>query len=154
MREILFRGRNKHSCEWEFGCYYKQTEFYGDEIEDHVIITSREELSYDQALVCYSVQPETVGQFTGLTDKNGTKIFEGDVIQFHKFRYEPDWVGVVRYENCHYIATGRMPLAYEKRMGEEAFYCPFEVVISGIDKETIKVIGNIHDNPELLGGAS
>jgi hypothetical protein len=49
MREILFRGRNKHSREWEFGCYYKQTEFYGDEIEDHVIITSHEELSYDQA---------------------------------------------------------------------------------------------------------
>ena len=125
MREILFRGRNKHSGEWEFGCYYKQTEFYGDEIEDHVIITSHEELLYDQALVCYSVQPETVGQFTGLTDKNGKKIFEGDILEFRRGRTH-----IVKFEDGAFIFTGTaIPVRYADKF---------------------EVIGNIHDNPELL----
>ena len=140
MREILFRGRNKHSCEWEFGCYYKQTEFYGDEMEDHVIITSHEELSYDQALVCYSVQPETVGQFTGLTDKNGTKIFEGDILKFHKFKGEPDWLGFVRYDISMFVIEGEQPVDNGG----------FEVQLCSINRQRCEIIGNIHDNPELL----
>ena len=148
MREILFRG--KCNSGWVFGSYYQQKEFYGDPCEYHSIITSHEDLEYEQALQHYTVFSETVGQFTGLTDRNGKKIFEGDVIQFHKFRDEPDWVGVVSYDQCQYVATGKMPLAYKKPMDGEAFYCPFEVAVSGIDKATITVIGNIHDNPELL----
>ena len=100
----------------------------------------------------FLVDPDTIGQFVGLTDKNGKKIFEGDIIKFHKFRYEPDWTGVVQYENCTYMAVGQMPLAYEKRIDEKPTYYGFEVVMSGIDKTTIEVIGNIHDNPELLEG--
>lgn len=144
MREILFRGRNKHSREWEFGCYYKQTEFYGDEIEDHVIITSHEELSYDQSLVCYSVKPETVGQFTGLTDKNGTKIFEGDIVHVLGNQQVEDW------KNVNYIGS----VAFL-----DAGFCVIDGTIEDhalrryqlprIDFD-LEVIGNIHDNPELL----
>ena len=149
MREILFRGQTRRKGEkvWMDGTPVESNWVYGG------IFPGTGDFS-----VIYTFDPiekrpvysDTIGQFTGLTDKNGKKIFEGDVIQFHKHRYEPDWVGVVKYENCLYIAAGRMPLAYEKRIGEEPYFCPFEVQISGIDKTTIKVIGNIHDNPELL----
>ena len=144
MREILFRGKRTDNGKWVEGellhdmqnrpyLYWKTPKELPIVFSDHAIVT-----------------PATLGQYIGLTDKNGKKIFEGDIIKFHKFRYEPDWVGVVGYDYCSYIVTGRMPLAYEKRINEEPFYCPFEVALSSIDKATIKVIGNIHDNPELL----
>ena len=148
MREILFRGKrcdnldwvegyllkecNYETCSWNLGIEYK-TDCFG-------------RFAYEVA----EIVPYTIGQFTGLTDKNGKKIFEGDIIKFHKFRYEPDWVGTVSYDYCSYIATGRMPLAYEKRIDEDPFYCPFEVALSSIDNGAIEIIGNIYDNPELL----
>lgn len=160
MREILFRAKRFDNGEWVEGYYFKRKDTQGKIIESVIINDAylqstagqryiRSNLNYE----CFRVNPETVCQFTELTDMNGKKIFDGDVIQFHKYRGEPDWVGVVKYEHCLYMAVGTMPLAYEKRIGEEAYFCPFEVQISGIDKTTIKVIGNIHDNPELLGGA-
>ena len=143
MREILFRGKRFNNGEWVIGFYAKKD---GATFISEIGQYASGKSYFSDVLV----NPATVGQYTGLTDKNGKKIFEGDAIRFHKFRDEPDWVGVVRYENCHYIAIGRMPLAYEKRIDKEAFYCPFEVAMSGIAKETIEVIGNIHDNPELM----
>ena len=140
MREILFRGKRTDNGEWVQGDLIHSQYKLGDTCVGQ----------YGNTVGIHQVDPETVGQFTGLTDKNGTRIFEGDVIRFHKFRYEPDWVGVISYDQCQYVATGKMPLAYEKPMDGEAFYCPFEVAVSGIDKATITVIGNIHDNPELL----
>lgn len=148
MREILFRGKDKFG-DWYEGNLVHQTEYYGDPVNWYHIVAVGE-FDYDYYLHD-TVIPETVGQFTGLTDKNGKRIFEGDVISFHKFRDEPNWIGVVCYENCHYIAVGRMPIAYEKRKNEKAFHSSFEVTLSGIDKTTIEVIGNIHDNPELIG---
>lgn len=140
MREILFRGKRLGYGEWVDGSL-----FIDEKKDKHEIL-----VGYVNYRVGWEVDPETVGQFTGLTDKNGKKIFEGDIIQFHKYRGEPDWVGVVKYEHCLYMAVGRMPLAYEKRIGEEPYLCPFEMQISSIDKTTINVIGNIYDNPELL----
>lgn len=137
MREILFRGKRMDNSEWLCGVYFPEpaTIFHG------------EQYSFGSY-----VKADTVGQFTGLTDKNGKKIFEGDIIKFHKYRDEPDWVGAVSYEYCTYFAKGKMPLAYKKEIDKEAFHCPFEVTISGIDKTTIEVVGNVHDNPELLEG--
>lgn len=85
-----------------------------------------------------AVDPETVGQYTGLTDKNGTKIFEGDIIDFSDRSYS-DGYGVVRYDaegtefefvyDDHYEGLGRC-------------YYP----------EDVEVIGNIYDNPNLVRG--
>lgn len=140
MREILFRGKRTDNGEWVYG----SLRVCGDRYLPQIITLPDE---FDICHFC-DVDPSTVGQDTGLTD-NGKRIFEGDIIQFHKFRDEPDWVGVVKHEHCSYIAVGRMPLAYEKKTGEEPYFSSFEVQMSGIDKTTIKVIGNIHDNPEL-----
>ena len=136
MREFLFRGKRVDTGRWIEGSLW----YY---LGVPKILSAANVVGYD-------VHPDSVGQFVGLTDKNGKKIFEWDVIKFHKFRGEPDWVGVISYEHSQYVVTGRMPVAYEKRIGEEPFYCPFEVSLSGIDKDTIRVIGNTHDTPELV----
>ena len=150
MREILFRGKRIDNGELVEGHYHYAHWYLPPSMK--IVDTTHYILPIGHG-DSHKVAIETVGQFTGLTDKNGKKIFEGDVIKFHKYRGEPDWVGTIRYEHCCYIATGRMPVANEKRKNEKPFYCPFEVGLSGIDKTTIEVIGNIHDNPELLGGA-
>ena len=148
MREILFRGRKCANLEWVYGCYYKQTEFYGDEWEGHIIITSSEDLSFDQALEFNIVADNTVGQYTGLTDKSGKKIFEGDILKIAK---KSDGIGhyyippldypvnvVVKWDMCAWMWE---TLCEDKRyIGFPEAWCHYEC----------EVIGNIHDNPELL----
>ena len=134
MREILFRGKTL-TGKWVEGAYYKQRLFYGDEEDADVIITSEENLTFDQALdfaICIS---ETVGQYTGLTDKNGTKIFEGDIVK-GKDNLEKNLAvgGYIDHENGSFVIVGEFMTHYR-----------------WLDYE-LEVIGNIHDNPELLKG--
>ena len=146
MREHMgiFRGKRKDNGEWVQGFLYHFPQMGLCRIRYWCDLFAK----YGDA----DVDPDTVGECTGLTDKHGELVFEGDIIQFHKFYGEPEWVGVVRYEHCLYMAVGVMPLSYEKRIGEKPLLCPFEAQISSIDKDTIEIIGNIHDNPELLKG--
>ncbi len=116
MREILFRGKRKNG-EWVQGCY---------------ILWNGKHCIYDD-VIYYEFLPETIGQYTGLTDKNGTKIFEGDVIVYNDdVRYGVFWS---ESEHAFYIeGIGYTDL---DRLGNlYGFLC--------------EVIGNIHDNPELL----
>lgn len=129
MREILFRGKTLTGL-WFEGAYYKQEEFYGEKEDAHIIITSKETLYNNFALESHIVIPETVGQYTGLTDKNGTKIFEGDIVKgtFFGFPFTvEDYVFSIVWQ--------------EDVTGYRANYF-----------ENVEVIGNIHDNPELLKG--
>ena len=126
MREILFRGKRvKKYCkeqDWTEGVPYIDHE------DDCIMATH-----YSK----YVVDPETVGQYTGLTDKNGKKIFEGDIIKIYLYEtkrlanYE---TGCIKYDDT----KARFVLCTE-----EGNY--------GIDNSNVfEVIGNIHDNPELL----
>ena len=130
MRKKLFRGKRRDNSEWVEGAYYHQTEFYGDADDEHHIITSNDELE-DNMMECYRVIPETVGQYTGLTDKNGTKIFEGDIVK--------DCYGEV--ELCYYHEE-------KHRLIFDATHFIRELEVANVVE--CEVIGNIHDNPELL----
>lgn len=126
-REILFRGKTKDG-EWVHGSYINiDTE--GDE-EGCSYIYAKSKIS--MFITPNEVIPETVGQFTGLTDKNGKKIFEGDVVSVDR---EDDFAQIVYdSENAKFILD-------------------FEDVVIDFDSfynYEIEVIGNVYDNPELL----
>ena len=114
MREILFRGKQRDNGEW----------FYGDLIHLNHCVSIR---SKDCAR---SVVPETVGQFTGLTDKNGRKIFEGDILKANNGH-----IGYVAFSEGGFVKACRCHFNFTNLYGDNQ-----------------EVIGNIHDNPELIGG--
>ena len=134
----LYRGKRKDNGEWVFGSLYKQTEFYGDPCVEWYIITSTESLEYDQALEYHEVDPETVGEFTGMTDKNHKKIFEGDIVQTIKTEFKPPRKYKKPFQ-VHYNSD--FPITVEE------YYSPFEHFT---EKVAYEVVGNTHDNPELL----
>ena len=141
MREILFRGKAIAVDRFVEGSYYHQTEFYGDECDEHYIISSKDVLE-DNMICCDEVIPSTVGQYTGLTDKNGKKIFEGDIIQ-RLPKYKTDTVET--YEVIFLEGSFQYACLGKK-------YCySFDDSEFGICSNQYEVIGNIHDNPELLG---
>ena len=126
MREILFRGKEFYTGEWVEGYYVKG-------VTRHGIVKS---------FAChprYGVIPETVGEFTGLTDKNGKKIFEGDICQIKGISYIDETPFVVEWNSEYSCWVWR----------ELSFSSPSDTITPEIAK-TAKVIGNIHDNPELL----
>ena len=126
MREIRFRGKIVRTGEWVCGEIVHQTDHYGETVDKYFIIDGTETKDYDIGYE-YEVIPETVGQFTGLTDKNGKRIFEGDIVK----------VGVYYYCGCYPHTETRV---LEVKIPD--FYC--------WQKDGMEVIGNIHDNPELL----
>ena len=146
MREILFRGKRRDNREWVYGCYYKQTEFCGDKVEPFgiMIITSSESLCYDQALEYYAISEKTVGQFTGLTDKNGKKIFEGDIVRILGNQDVEDWRNVDYTALIAFIDGGFCAID-----GTEEEHGFRRYALARFDF-SLEVIGNIHDNPELL----
>jgi uncharacterized phage protein (TIGR01671 family) len=135
MRQILFRGKQKDNGEWVYGFYYT-------EADTTFILLHRESqktpsMSYGKQFIC--VDPETVGQYTGLTDKNGVKIFEGDIVKGYYFLKNEYYVGKVEYseELSAYILTGHG--------------CNYIVWLASFGKPDIEIIGNARDAPELLG---
>ena len=137
MREILFRGKRVDNGEW----------IQGDLVQflPHGIVRIvTQEPPYKDA----EVDSDTVGQFTGLTDRNGKKIFEGDIIHLEYSQvffggvYYGEYTAEVSYKEGCFVTDGI-------NNGDE-----IETPLSGFDNDEVEIIGNIHDNPELLGGES
>ena len=123
MREILFRGKT-FDGRWVMG-----------DLSQHK--NGKKFIKCGSAVQSYEVIPETVGQYTGLTDKNGKKIFEGDIVRmFYASGYVE--VGVIRYSND----TCRFRFVVEENHIGYGFD----------DTDIMEVIGNVYDNPELLKG--
>lgn len=150
MRDIKFRGKRTDNGEWIEGYYYKakycRTD---DELCDYITVPHPKE--YNEPSSHYIVNPDTIGQYTGLTDKNGKRIFEGDMIK--PFDDEIDKMVVEfrigQFLLCLYGERGYMA---EYGWEESGNYGCFEAEPLSSYGDDIEVIGNIHDNPELLGG--
>ena len=126
MREILFRGKLRISGNWAFS-------------QCPTAIMSCGVLTYD-------FNPETVGQFTGLTDKNGKKIFEGDIVHVLGNQQVEDWKNVNYIGSVAFLDAGFCVI--DGTVGEHGFR---RYGLPRLDFD-LEVIGNIHDNPELIGG--
>ena len=133
MREILFRAKTVDDNKWEHGYYYTSNG------EDAWI--ERKEIDSPDFWEAYLVNPETLSQFTGLTDKNGVKIFEGDIVKHYNNSFNGFDIGRVFWSQklCCYRRTSSLP---------DAQFCPVDYSM-GAHCEYV-VIGNIYDNPELL----
>ena len=161
MREILFRGKRIDNGEWITGGIFQQK---ADDVKDEVVyIIDNSSNDVDWA---HRVIPETVGQFTGVTDKKGNRVFEGSI-----FRYEPHFttekacLGIVKYRNtydrqracndCGFVIEWqhepllmlREDLLYWCGDGKSASVIGNIHDMNGSD---IEVIDNIHDNPKAL----
>ena len=135
MREILFRGKLLDNSEWAYGLIVKMFGAY------HII-------DKDDENTAYEVIPETVGQYTGLKDKNGKRIWEGDILHIAKiadglggyYQHPLDYHVnvVVKFDLCAWMWE---TLCEDKRyISFPDAWCHYEC----------EVIGNITDNPELL----
>lgn len=153
MREILFRGKRKDTGEWIEGNLIHKTSHYGDPLDEyHILYTGEFHCDYYDSA---EVFPETVGQYIGLTDKNGMKIFEGDFLNGFEYPFISDtgehnyFVEVVWFDNCPAFGlyTHKHPLSTVRGISEGN--CD---IIEDFDSSRWEVIGNIYDNPELLKG--
>lgn len=150
MDKMICRGRRLDNQEWVEGYYVYL--FDGTGHESHRIYTGYAENDCGDFYPDWSeVDPETVGQFTGLLDKNGKKIFEGDMLK--PFDDEIDKM-VVEFHHgafmlCLYGERGYMG---EGGWVEEGNYGVFECEPLSSYGDDIEVIGNVHDTPELLKG--
>jgi hypothetical protein len=126
MRDIIFRGKRVKDGKWGYGSLFSSMtgqKFIRWEVDDDGEI---------EGIVRYEVIPETVGQFIGLLDKNGKKIFEGDIVRIEDF--------------ANAVVKWREDIACWTLQGY--------IIGNTWDSSMLEVIGNIHDNPELLEGGT
>ena len=143
MRDLIFRGQRCDNGEWVYGYLVKKHDpllgiaysFILVQEMDHSCITGEPTILRSE-MTWFKVDPKSVGEFTGLTDKNGTRIFEGDIVEFRTrtSSFKPLYVQYHK-ETAQFVAS--------IRSGVRSY--PMDATWE------YEVIGNIHDNPELIG---
>ena len=145
MREILFRGKRLDNGEWVDGYLYEhEPALVGIASENDVPEPSKwfiartgfADWNMPRPVEFVEIDPSTVGQYTGMKDKNGKKVFEGDIVRKTNEGRHPE-IFIANIRTCFYTI-------------EEVYYSPFEHFTESCEYE---IIGNTHDKPELLKGA-
>lgn len=127
MREILFRGKRIDNGEWKYGYLYGIWE------QGYILWGMTNNVPN-----MVEVDPETICQYTGLTDKNGKKIWEGDILEGHLDDKFPEDV------------TREKVIWHESGWKTEEPGCVDKEYLDEFDAENFEVVGNVFDNPELL----
>ncbi|ECU4704315.1 hypothetical protein MAS37_001168 [Listeria monocytogenes] len=144
MREIEFRGKRIDNGEWVYGNLMQfedsATFIFADERKGASTLT------YAHFIInnMHAIDEKTVGQYTGLKDKNGKKIFEGDIVAFSEDDFH------VFNSQVEYFSEDGYP-AFDIKVPSTYYFDSnvfSEVSMSGLYE--IEVIGNIHENPELM----
>ena len=131
-RTIKFRGKSIYGEDWLYGSLVKI------EKNRYAVIPPLNNIEIGKSIGMYEVYPETVGQFTGLLDRDGKEIYEGDILHTITFGFNPEeYTAIILYRNC----------SFQLSNGRNLFYFG-QSDLTKMD-DTI-VIGNIYDNPDLI----
>lgn len=139
MREILFRGKRADNGEWVEGAYFKHDTVRvclssDDPKPKHLIVKDGFcDWGFEPGIIGIEVDPTTVGQYIGIRDRNGQKIFEGDTVEVYDIWGEFECIGTVSWNDTFL-----------------AWHCGKPKAMYGDIVASYRVIGNIHENPELL----
>lgn len=157
MREIKFRGKRIDNGEWVYGYYVVSSVYNHDDVFVrwiHEIINTEGQR--------FEIQTETVGQYTGLKDKNGNEVYEGDVVKFKEGEQGKE---DSFYERRSVVYGLRGGFEIAGKPAQDYYTCEDGVIIRNymwhsprhfttpemyFEIKEVEVIGNIHDNPELL----
>lgn len=132
MREILFKAKRLDNGEWAKGYYVKTTE------GSYIVVPYKQNTLLGEGAII-EADANTICQYTGLTDKNGKKIWENDICDRKELFPE-----IVKMQK------GDWTLDYSYAVGKENCYCNLGFYVC--ERKCVEVIGNVFDNPELLEG--
>ena len=139
MREIKFRGFNRKNNVWLYG-------FYQQNRGAHFVVP--DEFATGKEWDDYEIDPGTLGQYTGLTDKNGKRIFEGDIVECVSWNeyFSKDGKPMEPFRRKMFVDYRKGGFKMVEPMPEPMKDNEWDIICNG----DIVVIGNIHDNPELM----
>ena len=127
MREIKFRGKRINIDEWVYGFYFQRKSEDGRD-KCHFI--------HDGNCIQYMVKPETIGQYTGLKDKDGKEIYEGDILKWFEENGRFQYKGIAENKPGWFLIKDELACR--------------RILVRLMEAYNIEVIGNKYENPELL----